>query len=103
MSEAQRDPAPEEQETQEQETQEQETQEQETTDEQVVGSAAPLDSNACPESHPIKGTTTGEGEKLYILSFSGNAYDETPPEICFATELDARESGYRMYVPGNEY
>jgi uncharacterized protein YgiM (DUF1202 family) len=70
---------------------------------EVTGSAAPIDSNMCPESHPIKGTTTGEGEKLYLLSFSGNAYEVTPPEICFANEREAQEAGYRMYVPGDEY
>lgn len=73
----------------------------ETPDPAIISSVPPLDSARCPDTHPIKGTTDGASNRLYLLP--GPAYDETIPEICFANDGAAQEAGYRLFVPGNDY
>jgi trigger factor len=45
----------------------------------------------CPEGYPIKGNATS---MIYHLPGQGS-YENTVPEICFATEEDAGNAGYR--------
>lgn len=45
----------------------------------------------CPKSKPIKGNAQSG---IYHLP-SGQFYDKTRPERCFANEKDAQEAGYR--------
>lgn len=55
----------------------------------------PKDPWTCPTSHPIKGNlTTRTGECIYHLR-GGAFYDKTKPELCFATEEEARRGGCR--------
>lgn len=49
---------------------------------------------ACPISHPIKGNHSSSGDFIYHLP-GGQAYDRTRPEVCFATEDEARTAGFR--------
>lgn len=56
---------------------------------------APVDAWTCPTSHPIKGNlTTHTGECIYHVR-GGAFYGKTKPELCFATEEQAREAGCR--------
>ena len=45
----------------------------------------------CPEGYPIKGNASS---KIYHMVGQGS-YENTIPEICFATEADAEQAGYR--------
>lgn len=55
----------------------------------------PRDAWTCPPSHPIKGNlTTRTGECIYHPP-RGSFYHRTKPEMCFATEEDARKAGCR--------
>lgn len=58
-----------------------------------AGQAAPI-GESCPATHPIKGNRTREGE-LIFHSPNGRFYERTEPEVCFATEADARAAGFR--------
>jgi hypothetical protein len=54
-----------------------------------------VDYYPCPDGYPIKGnTTTYDGELIYHVP-SGDFYNVTNPEQCFATEQDAIDAGYR--------
>ena len=56
---------------------------------------APKDEWNCPASHPIKGNlTTRTGECIYHVP-GGAFYGKTKPELCFATEEEARRAGCR--------
>lgn len=58
----------------------------------VAGSAtADID---CPLEKPVKGNISRRGEKIYHLP-SGDFYERTRPEACFATARDAEAAGYR--------
>ena len=48
-------------------------------------------SRDCPEGYSIKGNASS---KIYHLQ-GGRSYDQTIPEVCFATEEDAVAAGYR--------
>ncbi len=50
--------------------------------------------NGCPPGYPIKGNQTRSGELIYHRPGTP-AYEETNPEVCFATEQDAEVAGYR--------
>lgn len=55
------------------------------------GSAAPIDANNCPATHPIKGN---RNSMIYHRP-GQQAYNKTKPEQCFATDADAVAAGYR--------
>lgn len=60
-----------------------------------VASLPPADSRTCPRSHPIKAAVSPlTGECLYHLP-GGTHYERTLPEICYATEKDARTEDCR--------
>lgn len=48
----------------------------------------------CPSSHAIKGNITESGDRIYHRP-GGNSYNKVKPEKCFATDAEARGSGYR--------
>ena len=48
----------------------------------------------CPQSHPIKGSISSTGERIYHEP-DGRFYKRTRPEICFRTAADARQAGFR--------
>lgn len=55
----------------------------------------PTDAWTCPASHPIKGNlTTRTGECIYHVP-GGTFYGKTKPELCFASEEEARRAGCR--------
>lgn len=67
------------------------------TSTQPVGQVgvAPKDAWTCPASHPVKGNlTTRTGECIYHIR-GGAFYSRTKPELCFATEEEARQAGCR--------
>ncbi len=50
----------------------------------------------CPDGYPIKGNlTTYDGEAIYHIP-SGDFYNVTNAEECFASEDDAVAAGYRL-------
>lgn len=53
-------------------------------------------SHHCPGSHAIKGNASS---KIYHLP-GGRSYDQTIPEVCFASEEDAVAAGYRASKAG---
>jgi hypothetical protein len=55
--------------------------------------ATPQDGN-CPPDYPVKGNTTPQGEQLYRTRANAG-YDETIPDICFASLDDALAAGYK--------
>ncbi len=56
----------------------------------------PKDAWTCPATHPIKGNfTTYSGERCIHHMPSGQFYDKTKPERCYATEEEARKDGCR--------
>jgi hypothetical protein len=58
---------------------------------QIEGSVAGTGESDCPEGYPIKGNASSQ---IYHLPGQGS-YENTVPEICFATEADAENAGYR--------
>jgi len=56
-----------------------------------AGSVAGSGESECPEGYPIKGNASS---MIYHLP-GQSSYDNTIPEICFATEEDAAAAGYR--------
>lgn len=48
-------------------------------------------SHECPESHPVKAKASS---MIYYTPESGH-YGLTIPDVCFASELDAKSAGYR--------
>lgn len=58
-----------------------------------VLSAEPI-GGQCPVTFPVKGNQGGEGVFIYHVPGSAS-YDRTTPEVCFATEADARTAGFR--------
>jgi very-short-patch-repair endonuclease len=61
------------------------------------GSVAPTstaDGPTCPGSHPVKGNVNQEGERIFHRP-SGEFYDATEPERCFADAAAAVSSGFR--------
>lgn len=54
-------------------------------------SAPPISENSCPAGYQIK----GNGDSGIYHVPGGAYYDVTNPEVCFATEADARAAGYR--------
>lgn len=63
------------------------------------GSAQPESETTCPTGYPVKGNIRPNGEKLYHVP-GQVSYSRTHPERCFATEMDARNAGYRPAWPG---
>ncbi|MFS0868115.1 hypothetical protein AB3M83_12380 [Microbacterium sp. 179-B 1A2 NHS] len=58
--------------------------------------AAPISTNSCPKSHPIKGNQTTRHTSDWIYHVPGGQYyGVTNPEECFATEGAAQRAGYR--------
>lgn len=59
--------------------------------------APPADAWTCPATHPIKGnfTPTNPRELCIYHVRSGEYYDRTKPERCYATDEDARRDGCR--------
>jgi trigger factor len=55
------------------------------------GSVEGTGESACPEGYPIKGNASS---MIYHLP-GQSSYENTIPEICFATEEDAEAAGYR--------
>ncbi len=55
------------------------------------GRAEPQDANR-PESHPLKGATIDQGEKIYYLPNSPS-YASARPEVCFSNGGEARDAG----------
>ncbi|HET7056013.1 MAG TPA: hypothetical protein VFI12_06095, partial [Thermomicrobiales bacterium] len=55
------------------------------------GSVEGSGESACPEGYPIKGNASS---MIYHLP-GQSSYENTIPEICFATEEDAEAAGYR--------
>lgn len=59
-------------------------------------SVEPVDTWTCPATHPIKGNfTTYSGERCISHMPSGQFYDKTKPERCYATEEEAQRDGCR--------
>ncbi|HET7717949.1 MAG TPA: trigger factor, partial [Bauldia sp.] len=56
-----------------------------------AGSVAGTGESDCPDGYPIKGNASS---MIYHLPGQGS-YENTIPEICFATEEDAGNAGYR--------
>ena len=56
-----------------------------------INSTLPADDWNCPASHPIK----GNGASMIFHTPSGNYYEQTKPDECFAAIDDAAASGYR--------
>jgi len=56
----------------------------------------PKDAWRCPQSQPIKGnfTASSDDECIYHVP-GGQLYEKTKPEMCYATEADARQDGCR--------
>jgi micrococcal nuclease len=54
----------------------------------------PINENDCPATHPIKGNINSKGERIYHTTRSRD-YGRTKPEVCFATESDAKADGFR--------
>jgi large subunit ribosomal protein L17 len=63
-----------------------------TAPEQIAGSVEGTGQSDCPEGYPIKGNASS---KIFHLPGQGS-YENTIPEICFASEADAENAGYRM-------
>jgi hypothetical protein len=61
-----------------------------------VGQVEGDGSRDCPEKFPIKGNSSS---MIYHLP-GGRSYDQTIPEVCFATEDDAAAAGYRASKAG---
>jgi large subunit ribosomal protein L17 len=57
----------------------------------ITGSVEVTGESDCPEGYPIKGNASS---KIYHVVGQGS-YENTIPEICFATEADAEDAGYR--------
>lgn len=57
------------------------------------GRAEPIGKD-CPPEYPIKGNKGSSGELIYHVP-GGQFYDRTEPEVCFATEDEARAAGFR--------
>jgi trigger factor len=57
----------------------------------ITGSVEGTGEADCPEGYPIKGNASS---KIYHMVGQGS-YENTIPEICFATEADAEQAGYR--------
>ncbi len=55
---------------------------------------APINIDDCPSDHPVKGNISEDGERIFHLP-SGEFYDVTNPEICFANAAEATAAGYR--------
>jgi ketosteroid isomerase-like protein len=55
------------------------------------GGVPPISEEECPPSAPIKGNADSH---IYHTQSSAT-YDETHPEVCFASEAAAQEAGYR--------
>jgi micrococcal nuclease len=47
----------------------------------------------CPESHPIKGNISGD-RMIYHLP-EQEFYEQTRPEVCFASAGEAAQAGFR--------
>jgi trigger factor len=60
--------------------------------EQIAGSVEGTGESDCPEGYPIKGNASS---KIFHLPGQGS-YENTIPEICFASEADAENAGFRM-------
>jgi hypothetical protein len=61
-----------------------------------VPGVEPINAWTCPLTHPIKGNfTTYSGEPCIHHVPSGEFYDKTKPERCYATEQEARAGGCR--------
>lgn len=58
----------------------------------------PESETTCPAGYPIKGNIKPPDD--YIFHVPGKAaYDQTHPEICFATVEDARRAGFEPVTP----
>ena len=63
---------------------------------QSPAGVAPRDATHCPDEQPVKAHTSRRGESHGVFYVPGTSqYDRVRPEQCFATELEAREAGYR--------
>jgi hypothetical protein len=55
---------------------------------------APISRAACPPTHALKGALNQEGQRIYHIP-TGALYEQTSPDVCFATREGAQAAGFR--------
>lgn len=56
--------------------------------------APPLTRTGCPRTHPVKGSVSVQGVRIYVDT-GNRAHARTQPMRCFRSAVDAIRAGYR--------